>query len=230
MSGCTPKAPPLLVCPNEGFSRPWACGPGRPMILVFRCAGVGRLAGSDGGIGCCGWDYARFGTAARVFPTHGKPIKPLSAPRRRIPRARLNLIVESSGTLDLDYGFSISSADLDAPPGRLARGIWCKFLADLKPGFMALSRRYVLCEGSHLDRRYQWKSTIGPVEERKLLVNRWELRILSTVQLRITINPLAWAFLSFFKYAKISVRNRCPFLIVAWPANSTRANSFLWTL
>ena len=28
-------------------------------------------------------------------------------------------------------------------------------------------------EGSQLDRRYQWKNTIQPVAERKLLVNRW---------------------------------------------------------
>jgi alpha-L-arabinofuranosidase len=30
-----------------------------------------------------------------------------------------------------------------------------------------------IVEGSQLDRRYRWKNTIGPIEERKLIVNRW---------------------------------------------------------
>ena len=30
-----------------------------------------------------------------------------------------------------------------------------------------------IVEGATLDKRYQWKNTIGPVNERPLLVNRW---------------------------------------------------------
>jgi alpha-L-arabinofuranosidase len=45
-------------------------------------------------------------------------------------------------------------------------------LADLKPGFMRFPGGCIV-EGSQLDRRYQWKNTIGPIEERKLLINRW---------------------------------------------------------
>jgi alpha-L-arabinofuranosidase len=33
-------------------------------------------------------------------------------------------------------------------------------------------------EGSELDKRYQWKTTIGPVEERKLLIDRWNYEFL----------------------------------------------------
>jgi len=44
-------------------------------------------------------------------------------------------------------------------------------LADLKPGFMRFPGGCIV-EGSELDKRYQWKKTIGPVAERQLLVNR----------------------------------------------------------
>jgi alpha-L-arabinofuranosidase len=47
-----------------------------------------------------------------------------------------------------------------------------QLLADFKPGFMRFPGGCIV-EGSQLDRRYQWKNTIGPIEERKLLVNRW---------------------------------------------------------
>jgi alpha-L-arabinofuranosidase len=45
-------------------------------------------------------------------------------------------------------------------------------LADLKPGFMRFPGGCIV-EGSELSRRYQWKTTIGPVEDRKLIINRW---------------------------------------------------------
>jgi alpha-L-arabinofuranosidase len=35
-----------------------------------------------------------------------------------------------------------------------------------------------IVEGSDLSRRYQWKKTLGPVEERSLLINRWNYEFL----------------------------------------------------
>ena len=45
-------------------------------------------------------------------------------------------------------------------------------LADLHPGFMRFPGGCIV-EGPRLDGRYQWKKTLGPVEERELLFNRW---------------------------------------------------------
>jgi alpha-L-arabinofuranosidase len=45
-------------------------------------------------------------------------------------------------------------------------------LADLHPGFLRFPGGCIV-EGSVLARRYQWKNTIGPVEDRHLLINRW---------------------------------------------------------
>src|SRR5262249_55816412 len=50
-------------------------------------------------------------------------------------------------------------------------------VADLKPGFMRFPGGCII-EGSELARRYQWKKTIGPVEERALVINRWNYEFL----------------------------------------------------
>jgi len=47
-----------------------------------------------------------------------------------------------------------------------------QMLADMKPGFLRFPGGCIV-EGSELSRRYQWKKTLGPIEDRKLLINRW---------------------------------------------------------
>ena len=56
-------------------------------------------------------------------------------------------------------------------PGGL-RADMVQVLADLKPGFLRFPGGCIV-EGTVLAKRYQWKNTIGPVDERKLLINRW---------------------------------------------------------
>ena len=45
-------------------------------------------------------------------------------------------------------------------------------LADMKPGFIRFPGGCIV-EGHELETRYQWKKTVGDVENRKLIVNRW---------------------------------------------------------
>jgi alpha-N-arabinofuranosidase len=45
-------------------------------------------------------------------------------------------------------------------------------LADMKPGFLRFPGGCIV-EGHELETRYQWKKTVGNVDERKLIVNRW---------------------------------------------------------
>jgi alpha-L-arabinofuranosidase len=47
-----------------------------------------------------------------------------------------------------------------------------QMLADLKPGFIRFPGGCIV-EGHDLSNRYQWKKTIGPVEQRALKINRW---------------------------------------------------------
>lgn len=92
-------------------------------------------------------------------------------PSRTDPRARLNLILYGRGTVDLD---TVSLFPRRTWRGRVPglRADLVEALAALKPGFLRFPGGCIV-EGSELDKRYQWKNTIGPREERKLLINRW---------------------------------------------------------
>jgi alpha-N-arabinofuranosidase len=47
-----------------------------------------------------------------------------------------------------------------------------KLLKEMKPGFLRFPGGCIV-EGRYLDQRYQWKTTIGDLDERKLIINRW---------------------------------------------------------
>ncbi len=87
------------------------------------------------------------------------------------PKARLNVLLESPGTVDFDMISLFPEHTWKHRPGGL-RADLVQWLADLKPGFLRFPGGCVV-EGNVLTNRYRWKATIGPVEERKLLINRW---------------------------------------------------------
>ncbi|MCC6233090.1 MAG: alpha-L-arabinofuranosidase [Verrucomicrobiales bacterium] len=92
-------------------------------------------------------------------------------PKARELKARLNLVVEGEGSVDLD---EVSLFPRDTWAGRrggLRRDL-VQWLADLKPGFLRFPGGCIV-EGRHLETRYQWKNTVGPIGGRPLLVNRW---------------------------------------------------------
>ena len=86
-------------------------------------------------------------------------------------KAKLNVILEGKGTLDLDM---ISLFPHDTWKGRAngLRADLVQMLADLKPGFIRFPGGCIV-EGFELATRYQWKKTIGKPEDRKLIINRW---------------------------------------------------------
>jgi len=86
-------------------------------------------------------------------------------------KARLDLILEDQGTVDLDMVSLFPRKTWKNRPGGL-RADMVQMLADLKPGFMRFPGGCIV-EGNVLSNRYQWKTTIGPVAERKLIINRW---------------------------------------------------------
>ena len=86
-------------------------------------------------------------------------------------KARLALIVEGKGAVDLDVVSLFPERTWKNRPRGL-RVDMVQMLADLKPGFLRFPGGCIV-EGSVLERRYQWKNTIGPIENRKLLINRW---------------------------------------------------------
>jgi alpha-L-arabinofuranosidase len=92
-------------------------------------------------------------------------------PKDTDPKARLAVLVDGNGTVDLDFVSLFPDRTWKNRPGGL-RADMVQALADMHPGFMRFPGGCIV-EGSVLARRYQWKNTIGPVEDRKLLFNRW---------------------------------------------------------
>ncbi len=84
---------------------------------------------------------------------------------------RLNVLLEKRGAVELDMVSLFPRHTWKNRPGGL-RADMVQALADLHPGFMRFPGGCIV-EGSVLTRRYQWKNTILPVDERRLLIDRW---------------------------------------------------------
>ena len=112
-------------------------------------------------------------------------------------KARLALLVEGKGAVDLDMVSLFPEKTWKHRPGGL-RADMVQLLADLKPGFLRFPGGCIV-EGSVLERRYQWKNTIGPIEDRKLLINRWNYEFLH----RPTPDYFQSFGLGFFEYFQL---------------------------
>ena len=87
------------------------------------------------------------------------------------PKARLNIWFEGKGSIDLDMISLFPKDTWKNRPGGL-RADLVQLLADLKPGFLRFPGGCIV-EGRELATRYQWKKTIGDIDERNVIVNRW---------------------------------------------------------
>lgn len=86
-------------------------------------------------------------------------------------RTKMNIWFEGNGVIDLDMISLFPSDTWKNRPGGM-RADMIQKLADLKPGFIRFPGGCIV-EGFDLSQRYQWKKTIGPVEDRQLIINRW---------------------------------------------------------
>jgi len=114
------------------------------------------------------------------------------------PKAKLNIWLQGKGAVDMDM-ISLFPADTwKKRPGGM-RADLVQLLADLKPGFLRFPGGCIV-EGRELATRYQWKKTIGNIDERKLIVNRWntEFRHKPTPDYYQTFG------LGFFEYFQIA--------------------------
>jgi alpha-N-arabinofuranosidase len=118
-------------------------------------------------------------------------------PKATDERALLYVLVEGKGTVDLDFASLFPENTWKHRPGGL-RADMVQKLADLKPGFMRFPGGCVV-EGIYLTNRYQWKKTIGPVEERETMLNRWNVEFLH----RPTPDYYQSFGLGFFEYFQL---------------------------
>ncbi len=87
------------------------------------------------------------------------------------PKATLNIIFEGEGVIDIDMVSLFPSDTWKKRAGGL-RADLVQMLFDMKPGFLRFPGGCIV-EGHDLSVRYQWKKTVGPVEQREMIVNRW---------------------------------------------------------
>ena len=86
-------------------------------------------------------------------------------------KGSMNVWFDGKGILDVDM---ISLFPVDTwknRPGGLRKDL-VELLAELKPGFIRFPGGCIV-EGRDLSQRYQWKKTVGDVDQRELLINRW---------------------------------------------------------
>lgn len=86
-------------------------------------------------------------------------------------KAQCRIWFEGTGTIDMDMISLFPEDTWKNRPGGM-RADMIQKLADMKPGFIRFPGGCIV-EGFDLSQRYQWKKTIGPVEDRQLIINRW---------------------------------------------------------
>lgn len=87
------------------------------------------------------------------------------------PKAQLTIWFEGKGDIEMDMISLFPRDTWQNRPGGLRKDL-VQLLADLKPGFLRFPGGCIV-EGRDLANRYQWKKTVGKVEDRELIINRW---------------------------------------------------------
>ena len=85
--------------------------------------------------------------------------------------SRLRIVAQSKGTVDLDH-ISLFPVNTWKQRENGLRADLVQALYDLNPGVFRFPGGCII-EGNSLATRYQWKNSVGPVENRPLNENRW---------------------------------------------------------
>ena len=88
-------------------------------------------------------------------------------------KAKLKITFEGTGTIDLDM-ISLFPEDTWKNRKNGLRKDLVQLLYDMKPGFLRFPGGCIV-EGRTLADRYQWKKSVGNVEDRKTMMNRWNV-------------------------------------------------------
>ncbi len=135
----------------------WARSPGSAPTLRIELQSADGTTIASGKISGIGEEWNKYGATLKASATE--------------PKARLVLSFEGAGTVDVDMVSLFPIRTWKNRPGGL-RADLVQMLADLKPGFVRFPGGCIV-EGHYLTNRYQWKTTIGRPEERRLIMNRW---------------------------------------------------------
>jgi alpha-N-arabinofuranosidase len=114
------------------------------------------------------------------------------------PKAMLRILFTGKGTIDLDLVSLFPADTWKGRPNGLRKDL-VQMIADLKPGFIRFPGGCIV-EGRELTNRYQWKKTVGPVDDRKLIMNRWNVEM----QDHLTPDYFQTFGLGFFEYFQLA--------------------------
>jgi len=92
-------------------------------------------------------------------------------PEVTVAKSRLRITMETQGTLDMEHISLFPQKTFNNRKNGM-RADLAQALKDLKPGVFRFPGGCIV-EGTNLATRYQWKNTIGPVENRPININRW---------------------------------------------------------
>lgn len=138
--------------------------------------------------------------SAKVNPA-GKEWKKYSATitsNTMDPKGSMTVWFEGKGTLDIDMVSLFPGDTWKNRPGGL-RADLVQLLADMKPGFLRFPGGCIV-EGHELATRYQWKKTVGNVEDREMIINRWNREF----NHRLTLDYFQTFGLGFFEYFQLA--------------------------
>ena len=133
-----------------------------------------------------------------ISGTDWKKYEVMLKPNRTEPKAQLRIFLSSGNPVCLEH---ISMFPVDTYKGRengLRRDL-AQALEDVHPGLLRFPGGCIV-EGTTLDTRYQWKNTIGPVENRPTNRNRWE----DTFDYRYFADYYQSYGLGFFEFFQLS--------------------------
>jgi alpha-N-arabinofuranosidase len=113
-------------------------------------------------------------------------------------KAHLNVMFVGEGKIDVDM-ISLFPQDTWKNRQNGLRADLVQKLADMKPGFLRFPGGCIV-EGRELETRFQWKKTVGPVENRTPVVNRWNTEF----KHRVTSDYFQTFGLGFFEYFQLA--------------------------
>ena len=115
-----------------------------------------------------------------------------------VEKAQLRLRFEGKGSIDIDF---VSLFPQDTWKGRKKglRKDLVRLIDDLNLGFLRFPGGCIV-EGRTLERRYQWKKTVGPVADRTSLINRWNTEF----NHRLTPDYFQSFGIGFFEYFQLA--------------------------
>lgn len=121
----------------------------------------------------------------------------LTSPRT-LNKASLRVILDGTAPICLEHVSLFPVNTFKNRPNGMRRDI-AQALADVHPGLLRFPGGCIV-EGTTLASRYQWKNTIGPVENRPINKNRW----LSTFEHRLFPEYYQSGGLGFFEYFQLA--------------------------